>query len=166
MLNKNNFTFNLSKRNISIFCMLCLICLFPNIFFVFFGDNLSDSLAKKLRFTLISFLFFLFPFLIFNIRTSFLINGFFVLLAPFEIAQIYLNKQTIGSGFVMLILQTDLHEALEVLNSIKPFLIIEFLIFFLYFFLVFKLPKNKFLLTNKSKLFALAFYIISLFSLY
>lgn len=135
-------------------------------FFVFFGDTLSDSVAKKLGFALISFLFFLFPFLIFRIRTSFLINGIFVLLAPLEIAQIYLNKQTIGSGFIMLILQTDLHEVLEILNSIKPFIIIELFIFFLYFFLIFKLPKNKFLTTNKSKLFALVFYIISLFSLY
>jgi len=155
-----------NKKNISIFVVLSVICLFPNLFYIYFGSSLSGNCTKKIIFLSISIICFLVPFLIFNIRTSFLINGLFVLLAPLEIAEVYLNKQTVSPGFIMLILQTDSHEAFELLGSIKLLLFGFLLLYIFYFFSVSQLPKNVALFTLKRKFIVSSLSLLFLSALY
>lgn len=169
----NNFfaSLNLSevkknKKNIFLFGLLSLICLFPNLSYIYFGDSLSGNTTKKIAFLIISIICFIVPFLLFKIRTSFLINGIFVLFAPIEITEIYLNKQTVTPGTIVLILQTNVSEVFELLGSIKLFIFATLLIYFAYFICVNKLPRNVALFTGKNRLTVVLLCAIFLFSLY
>lgn len=155
-----------NKKNIVLFVLLSVICLFPNLFYIYFGSSLDGKIIKKIIFLGISVICFLTPFLLFNIRTSFLINGIFVLLAPIEITEIYLNKQTISPGFIMLILQTDSHEAFELLGSVKHLLLGSLLLYIVYFFCIWQLPKGRALFTLKRKFIASALGLFFLSALY
>ena len=155
-----------NKKNIFLFVVLSVICLFPNLFYICFGSSLHGNNIKKIIFLGISVICFLIPFLIFNIRTSFFINGIFVMFAPLEIAQIYLSKQTVSPGFIMLILQTDAHEAFELLGSIKLLLLGSFVIYIIYFVGIIQLPKNIRLFTLQRKLIISAMSLLFLSALY
>lgn len=155
-----------NKKNIFLFVVLSTVCLFPNLFYIYFGSSLEGNNIKKIIFLGISVICFLIPFLIFNIRTAFFINGIFVVLAPFEIAEIYLNQQTVSPGFIMLILQTDYHEAFELLESIKLLLVGASLIYLVYFFSAKQLPGNVALFSPKRKLIVSALSLLFLCALY
>ena len=156
----------LNKKNIFLIVFLSTICLFPNLFYIFFGSSLSGNNTKKIIFFGISIIFFLIPFLIFKVRSSFLINGIFVLLAPLEIAQIYLNKETISPGFILLILQTNFYESYELLESIKLLIFAYLLVYLVYFFGVSQLPKKIDLFTKKRRLIVTSLCLLFLSSLY
>lgn len=155
-----------NKKNIFLLVVLSVICLFPNLFYINFGSSLDGNNTKKIIFLGISVIYFLIPFLIFNIRTAFLINGVFVLLAPLEVTEIYLNKETVSPGFIMLLLQTNFHETFELLGSIKLLLLGVLLLYLVYFFGVKQLPKNVALFTKKRKLIVITLSFLFLCALY
>lgn len=156
----------MNRKDIFLFVFLSAICLSPNLFYIFFGSSLSGNYTKQIIFFSISIIFFLIPFLIFKVRSSFLINGIFVLIAPLEIADIYLNKETVSPGFMLLILQTDFNESSELLGSIKLLIFAYLLVYLVYFFGVSQLSKDLDLFTKKRRLVVTSLCLLLLSSLY
>ncbi len=132
---------------------LSILVLLPNIYLVSVGSDLSGGLLKKIIYLITSILIFLIPSLFLKARTFFLFHGIFVLLAPIEIAHIYLSKMPISFGFLMAIFDTNMGEAMEVLSSIKIILFFIFVLWVVYFFIVIKKIKNEYFITSvKSRL--------------
>lgn len=156
----------LRKTDVIIFILLSLICLLPNIYFMFYGSPLSASLIKKMGFFIASIAFFIFPFFIFKIRYAFLFNGIFVILAPLEIAHIYLNKLTVGPGFIFIILQTNFHEAFEFITSYRLLLVVVLIGWIIYFTLTVIYTSKAALFSKRDRLIGLIFFVSVLFGLY
>jgi glucan phosphoethanolaminetransferase (alkaline phosphatase superfamily) len=144
--------------------LLSIIVLLPNIYFSIIGSYLTGNLFRTIIYLGGSFLLFLTPFLLFKVRTLFLIYGLFVLLSPFEIVHIYLNKTTISSGYILAILGTDWHESIEVLSAIKFFIFCFFIIDVVYFYILFVKIENTYLIRKmKTRFFCLLAAVFILF---
>ena len=144
--------------------VLSFIVLIPNVYLFFVGSDLSGTLFKRLAYLSFSTFLFLIPSLFLKARTFFLYQGIFVLLAPFEIAHIYLNKMPISFGFLLAILDTNKSEAFELLSSIKVFVIFVLVIWVIYFFIAIKKIKNEYFLKSiKKRLIVLLFMGLSAF---
>ncbi len=126
--------------------LLTIIVLFPNIFLAVVGNDLSESLFAKIAFLSISFAIFFMPSLFLKAKVFFLIQGIFVLLAPIEIAHIYLNKIGITIGFMMAVFDTNMGESTEILYSMLPMLFVIFVVWFIYFFVAIKKINNSYLI--------------------
>jgi len=145
--------------------LLSIIALLPNIYLIFYGSEAStfylpDNVSRFSLFCFLCFLFFL-PFLFLRVRTLFIIQGLFVLLAPFEIIHIYLNKMPATSTYLLSIVDTNWNESTELLLSIKVPLIGVLALWALYFFIVFKKIKNVYLIHSKK----VRLYLIGVFVL-
>jgi glucan phosphoethanolaminetransferase (alkaline phosphatase superfamily) len=100
-------------------------------------------------------------------RTFFLFQGIFVILAPLEIAHIYLNRMPVTSAFLLSILDTDWNESTEVLSSLIIPIIFLLIFWFLYFFIVLKKVDNVFLFRSlKARFYFLSAFLIILFAVY
>ena len=146
--------------------ILSIIVLLPNIFLASFGNNITQiSFLKIFVYLAVSVFLFLLPSLFLKMRTFFLFYGIFVLLAPFEIVHIYLNKMPITTAFLLSIFDTNWNESIEILASLK--ILIVFLIFFwiFYFYITLKKINNVYLIRSlKIRMFFLCtfFFIILL----
>ena len=140
-LNKNNFLWIIPTT---------IIVLLPNIYLILYGSEFTEFYlpGKVAYLSLFCFLFFL-PFLFLRVRTFFIIQGIFVVLAPFEMGHIYLNKMPATSTFLLSIIDTNWNESIELLLSIKIPLIGLFILWALYFFIVFKKIKNVYIIRSK-----------------
>lgn len=170
---KTNSNKSISKSKFSfwtvvVFVFLFTINLLPAIVLAVDGSAFSDSIVKKIGLISLSTLFFLIPFLFFNIRISFLINGLSLLFAPVEIVHILLYKASINGSFIMLVLQTDYHEVLELLLSFKLFIFIAILLYVSYFYVVIKFSPPQYLFSkgNRKWFYGSSIIIISLLYLY
>jgi glucan phosphoethanolaminetransferase (alkaline phosphatase superfamily) len=150
----------------AVYIFLTLICLLPDILYVFFSSTLADSLVKKLFYIIIFSALFILPFIFFKAKTIFLIYGIGVILSPLEIVHLYLNKAGISSGFILLIAQTDIKETFEIVTSFSVFVVLYVIELFLYFFLVIKFVENKVLFSKRIKLYLGAISILILSGLY
>lgn len=129
------------------------IVLFPNIYFTFYG---KQTVTTALLLFGCSCLFYLLPTLFLRKRIFFIIQGLFVLLAPFEAAHIYLNRMPATSAFLLSIIDTNQDESFELLSAIKFPIVILFLLWAFYFFIAFvKISNTYFFQSNKIKLTAL-----------
>jgi glucan phosphoethanolaminetransferase (alkaline phosphatase superfamily) len=148
--------------------LLMLIILLPNICLIFYGtDNIGCSFLKILFYLGFSGLLYLLPFLFLKARTFFLLQGIFVLTAPFEIAHIYLNRMPLTSAFLLSIVDTNWEESTELLASIRvPIICLAFL-WTLYFFVVFKKIDNTYFIRDKRiRIAAAVFFILFVFTGY
>jgi glucan phosphoethanolaminetransferase (alkaline phosphatase superfamily) len=137
--------------------VLSTIVLFPNIFFLFYGNKVLPNALLLFAF---SCLFFLLPGLFLRKRIFFIIQGVFVLLAPFEAAHIYLNRMPATSAFLLSIIDTNQDESFELLSAIKFPLVILFLFWVFYFLITFVKIKNVCLLkSNRIKLITVSVFI-------
>jgi glucan phosphoethanolaminetransferase (alkaline phosphatase superfamily) len=145
--------------------LLSIIVLLPNIYFVVYGNNIcGSSVFKRIIFMGISIFLFIFPFLFLKLKTGFFLQGFFVLLAPFELGHIYLNRMPATSAFLLSIVDTNWEESTELLGSIRIPLVFLLILWFLYFFITAKkINKTGFIRSRKIAIAALAIYSVIVF---
>ena len=135
-----------NKKTIGWILFLSFIVLIPNIFLACYGNDIAEaSFFKVIAYLVVSVLLFLLPSLFLKMRTFFLFHGFFVLLAPVEIAHIYLNRMPVTTAFLLSIFDTDWNEATEVLSSLNIPIVFLLIVWFLYFFITLKKIDNVFL---------------------
>ena len=148
--------------------ILSIIVLLPNIFLACYGSDIAEgSFFKIIAYLVISIFLFLLPSLFLKLRFFFLFQGIFVLLAPLEIAHIYLNRMPVTTAFLLSIFDTDWNESTEVLASLKIpiFLLLIFWVF--YFYVVLKKINNVYLIrTLKNRMYFLCIFLIILFAGY
>lgn len=138
--------------------ILSLIVLLPNIFLFIMANPavFSGGFAGRFLFLVISIALFLVPALFLKARTFFLLQGLFVLLAPFEFAHIYVSKAPITSGFFATVFESSLGESTELLGSILPLILIEIALLVFYFYTASKKIENSYLIaSNKKRYFSL-----------
>ena len=147
--------------------LLSCIVLLPNFYLASVGNELSESFFAKIAYLLISFVIFFTPALFLKARCFFLLHSIFVLFAPIEIIHIYLNKRGITTGFLIACFGTDKNEALEILTSMLPVILISLLIWTSYFFILLKKVKNRYIIPNvKIRIGILAIFISLLTGLF
>ena len=123
--------------------ILSFIVLLPNIFLACYGNDFAKFyFFKTIAYLIVSVFLFLVPALFLKMRTFFLFQGIFVLLAPLEIVHIYMNRMSVTPAFLLSIVDTDWNESTELLASlIIPILcVVVFWIF--YFFITIKKINN------------------------
>ncbi|MDR0768948.1 MAG: phosphoethanolamine transferase [Dysgonamonadaceae bacterium] len=141
-----NKKINGAKKEFVWMIILSVVVLLPNIFLLFYG---SDALPVALLLFGLSCLFFLLPALFLRKRIFFILHGVFVLLAPLEMAHIYLNLTPATSAFLLSIIDTNQEESFELLSAIKFPLVILFLLWAFYFIIVVVRIKNVCLFQSK-----------------
>jgi len=157
-----------NKKAIVWAIFLSVIVLLPNIFLACCGDDIIEaSFFKQITFLFVSVLLFFIPSLFLKMKAFFLFNGIFVLVAPFEIVHIYLNKMPITTAFLLSIFDTSWNESTEILASITIPISLMFLLWILYFYITLKKIKNVFLIRSlKTRMYFLCAFIILIFTGY
>ncbi|MCL1934599.1 MAG: phosphoethanolamine transferase, partial [Candidatus Azobacteroides sp.] len=134
------------KKSIVRILILSFIVLLPNIFLACYGNDIAAaSYFKIIAYLVISVFLFLIPSLFLKMRDFFLFHGIFVLLAPLEIAHIYLNRMPATTAFLLSAFDTDRNEASELLTSLKLPVLFLLIFWFFYFYIVLKKINNVFL---------------------
>jgi len=144
-----------NKKTILWGLILSVVVLLPNIFLAFYGSDIAGaSFFKIITYLVVSVFLFLIPSLFLKMRTFFLVQGIFVLLAPLEIAHIYLNRMPVTTAFLLSIFDTDWNESSEVLTSLNIPIFILVIFWFFYFFFVIKKIDNVYLFSSlKSRIY-------------
>ena len=147
---------------------LSFIVLIPNIFLAFYGNDIAEaSLFKAFVYLLVSLFLFLIPSLFLKMKVFFLVQGIFVILAPVEIAHIYLNRMPVTSAFLLSIADTNWNESTEVLNSLYTPLFCLLIFWLLYFYIVLKKIDNVFLIRSlKIRMYFLGAFLFVVFAGY
>lgn len=156
----------ISSKDILLIVLLLFFNLLPALSLAFLGSTFADSFTKKIGIIVLSSIVILLPFLFFKVRTAFLINGIALFFVPIEIVHILFFKDSVNSSFIMLILQTDIHEVIELLSSIKMVVFGSILMYIVYFFLVFKFLSKELKLTLIFKYWLIAISTFMIFLLY
>ena len=146
-MNKNNkeILFR-NKKTILWMLFLSFIVLLPNFFLACYGNDIAKGSSLKIvTYLVVSVFLFLLPTLFLKMRTFFLFQGIFVLLAPLEIAHIYLNRMPITTAFLLSIFDTNWNESTEVLDSIKIPILFLLIFWAFYFYIAVKKINNVFL---------------------
>jgi len=135
-----------NKKTIILILILSFFVLLPNIFLACYGNVIAEaSPFKIIIYFAVSVFLFLMPSLFLKMKAFFLFHGIFVLLAPLEIAHIYLNRMPITTAFLLSIFDTNWNESIEVLASIKIPILLLLTFWFFYFYVTLKKIKNVFL---------------------
>jgi glucan phosphoethanolaminetransferase (alkaline phosphatase superfamily) len=145
--------------------ILSVIILLPNIYLIFYGTDIAGSTFWKIVFYVgFSLFLFVLPAVFLNIRTFFLIQGIFVLLAPFELAHIYLNRMPVTTAFLLSIVDTNWEESTELLSSIEVPVIFLLVLWIFYFVVVLKKTgKTYFIRSKKVRIGALLVFVVVVF---
>jgi len=144
LMSKNNKEIRFkNKKTILWTLFLSFIVLLPNIFFAFYGNDFAKAFfLKPVFYLVISIFLFLMPALFLKMRTFFLFQGIFVILAPLEIAHIFLNRMPVTTAFLLSIVDTDWNESTELLSSLIIPLLCLLVYCFFYFFITIKKIEN------------------------
>lgn len=130
--------------------LLFVFLLAPNIYAVCVATDLTYSIFKQAGYFFVVVLCLLLSALIFKRKVYFLLEGIFtLLLAPIETASLYLNRMPVSPLFMRVITNTNIREASELLVSSIPLVIAIISLWALYFFLVFRLLDNTWLLSRR-----------------
>ena len=128
-------------RIISLFILL----LIPNIYALFMAVDLEGSWIMKIGYMGMVVVGLLLPALILKTRTYFIFEGLFsFLFMPIDIASLYLNKQSASKLFLNSILNTNISEAIELLQSIWQIVLIVILLWSIYIYLCIHIPNQPF----------------------
>ncbi|GHT15648.1 membrane protein [Bacteroidia bacterium] len=150
-MDKNNkdFRFKHQKARIRII-ILSLIVLFPNIYLAFYNNEVTGATFGGITaYLALSVFLFILPSLFLKARVFFLIQGIFVILAPLEIAHIYMNRMPATSAFLLSIIDTEWNESTELLSSLKVPIFILLLLWILYFYITIKKINNHYFVHSK-----------------
>jgi glucan phosphoethanolaminetransferase (alkaline phosphatase superfamily) len=150
-MNKCNKDFQFEHKKAGIWIIiLSLIVLFPNIYLAFYDNDIAGtSFLRPAAYLFFSLFLFILPSLFLKARIFFTIQGLFVILAPFEIAHIYLNRMPATSAFLLSIIDTEWNESTELLSSIKVPIFILLLLWIFYFYVTFKKINNRHFIHSK-----------------
>ena len=156
------------KKTIPWIFILSGIVLLPNILLACFGGDIAEvSFFKVIAYLVFSVFIFLLPSLFLKMRAFFLFQGIFVLLAPLEIAHIYMNRMPVTTAFLLSVFDTNWNESTELLASLKVPIFFLLLFWFFYFYVALKKVDNVFLIRSlKAKMYFLFTFLIILFSGY
>jgi len=168
-MNKNSKEIRFkNKKTILWILILSFIVLLPNIFLAFYGNDFARPFFfKTIAYLVVSIFLFLTPALFLKMRTFFLFQGIFVLLAPLEIAHIYLNRMPVTTAFMLSIVDTDWNESTELLSSLIIPIICLLIFWFLYFFITIKKIENVYLFRSlKARIYYLCIFVFVLFAGY
>ena len=132
---------SLSKKNIIYIALLFMLLLIPNICALFMAADMEGSFVLKIGYMGMVCACLLLPTLIFKARTYFIIEGLLSFLwMPIDISSLYLNKQSASKLFLNSILQTNLLEAIELLQSIWLICLVVIILWGLYIYLCTRVP--------------------------
>jgi glucan phosphoethanolaminetransferase (alkaline phosphatase superfamily) len=150
-MNKCNKDFRIERKKTGMWIIiLSLVVLFPNIYLASYDCGSAEvSFLRSSVYLFFSVLLFILPSLFLKARVFFLIQGVFVVLAPFEIAHIYMNKMPATSAFLLSIIDTEWNESTELLSSLKVPIFILLLIWVFYFYATFKKINNNYFIHSK-----------------
>lgn len=132
-----------SKKHI-----ICIVCLFmllllPNICALVMAVDMANSWVMKMGYMVMVVVCLLIPALVLKARTYFIVEGIFsFLFMPIDIASLYLNKQSTSKLFLNSILNTDLSESVELLQSIWQIALIVIVLWGVYIYLCVQVPNQ------------------------
>lgn len=124
-------------QNIIYLTILFLLLLLPALYTTATAIDLEYSWIKRIAYIIVVIVLLLVPALFLKSKLYFFVEGIFnFLFFPIEIASLYLNRQPTSMAFLGNILNTDIHEATELLGSIWPICIAVVFLWIIYFVLV------------------------------
>lgn len=135
-------------QNIVCITLLFVLLLLPALFAMITATDLEYSWLKKIAYLVVVVLLLLLPLVFLKVRTYFIVEGIFnFFFFPIDIASLYLNKQSTSVAFLQNIINTDIHEASELLLSMWPICLIVLFLWILYFTLT-SYVQNTYLFDN------------------
>ncbi len=124
--------------------LLLIILLIPNLVVAIHGEELAGFYVKKMAYLAVSAVCLLIPALFLKRKVYFLAMGVLaLLLAPIEIASVYLSRCPTTFMMMDTIFNTNPKEAFELLSSVWPLVLLTLLVWVGYFFLTIKFVKNE-----------------------
>ena len=142
---------NRNTQNIIYIIILFLLLLLHTFYTMATAIDLEYSWIKKLAFLIVVIILLLVPALFLKTKIYFFLEGILnFLFFPIEIASLYLNRQPTSIAFLGNILNTDIHEAIELLSSIWPSCIVVVSLWILYFVLALQV-QNTFLIHRHAR---------------
>lgn len=124
--------------------VLTIIGLLPSISLMIFGSDLRGFFMKSAVFFTISLLLYYTPSLFLKARTFFLVQGIFVLAAPWEIAHIYMNGVPATKAFLLTAFNTNSGEMSELFSSMLPVVIGTAVVWVAYFYITIRKIENRY----------------------
>lgn len=140
--------------------ILLIIYTFPLYVGAYFYLKIGTSFYVVLGTFILSVTVLSIPFFIFKQKVAFVIAFVLVLFSPLEVMHFFLYKEPLGRGFVLLLMQTDYHEVLELIQSYFVFAILFVFILFTYLFLLIRFIQNKYLFHQKTRKFSLVILLV------
>ena len=138
-------------RNILRIILLLLLLLLPIVYAMAVSIDLECSWVRKTVFLATAFTLLILPALFLKARVYFIVEGVFnFFFFPIEIASLYLNRQSVSVAFLQNILQTNLHEATELMHTVWPACIAVIILWAAYFIPAARVP-NTFLIPAKAR---------------
>lgn len=124
------------KKDIIRILLLFILLLIPNMCALFMAADMENAWIMKFGYLGMVVVCLTVPALVFRARTYFILEGVLnFLFMPIDIASLYLNKQSASKLFLNSILNTDISEAIEVLQSIWPIALVVILLWGIYIYL-------------------------------
>lgn len=120
-----------------------LILLIPNIACMILSTDLTYSWVKEVVYLFVVLLCCILPMPFLKRRTYFVLAGLTGLFwMPIEVSSLYLNKMTVSPHFIGIILETNWIEALEVMKTAWPLMIVVIGIWVAYWWMVSRLDNE------------------------
>ena len=154
------------KASVYIFITLSFLCLVPVFLSIINWLTLGMPIYQVLIISVLAFAIFFLPFLMFKMRVAFLVNTLYVLLAPLELFSLFYYKSLLREGPVILILQSNLQEALEFLMMYKLYIVLYLIVIAFYLFLIIFYVKNNYLFSRKKRIMLLICTLAIFFGMY
>lgn len=140
-----------SKRHSICIVLLFIMLLVPNICALVMAVDMANSWVMKIGYMVMVGVCLLIPALVLKARTYFIVEGIFsFLFMPIDIASLYLNKQSTSKLFLNSILNTDISEAVELLQSIWQVALVVIALWGVYIYLCVQVPNHP-LLSKKMR---------------
>ena len=125
--------------------LLFVVLLLPNLFVTFLSSDLSGDVLKKIVYLTFSLFVLLVPALFLKLRWYFTFESIFMLIAPFEIGYVWVNKSTSTVGYISSLFNTNKSETIELLVTLKLLIVILLIVWIAYYYIVFRKIKNTYL---------------------
>ena len=131
---------------------LFILLLLPVWYALFTAIDLEYSWLKRVAYLIVVIILLLLPASFLKARTYFFIEGVFnFLFFPIEIASLYLNKQSTSTAFLQNIINTDSHEALELIVSVWPMCVVVVFLWIAYFLIATRVS-NEYLFSHRVRI--------------
>lgn len=142
--------FNSDKGQRVLTLFLLVILLTPNLFVALCDEQLAGFLVKKIAYLSVSLVCFLIPALLLKKKSYFLFMGILSLLvAPIELASIYLSHTPTSFMMMDTIFSTNFTEAFELLSSMLPLVLLVLFVWVGYFFVTIRWVPNEIFFPKK-----------------